>query len=147
MLLYLWPKFFKKHVRSSSYLLQVFFKENLLNGYFYYSSFISKFLNRYFQELLFVAGERKIKKMYQQKLKLAYRLWALEIAYLKLCLCRQLFYIRQTSQFSEFYRVSLAELPNKLRGKSTTPTTSKQELFVTLVTTVNCCHKEIYYRC
>ena len=147
MLLYLWPKFFKKHVRSSSYLLQVFFKENLLNGYFYYSSFISKFLNRYFQELLFVAGERKIKKMYQQKLKLAYRLLALEIAYLKLCLCRQLFYIRQTSQFSEFYRVSLAELPNKLRGKSTTPTTSKQELFVTLVTTVNCCHKEIYYRC
>ena len=147
MLLYLWPKFFKKHVRSSSYLLQVFFKENLLNGYFYYSSFISKFLNRYFQELLFVAGERKIKKMYQQKLKLAYRLSALEIAYLKLCLCRQLFYIRQTSQFSEFYRVSLTELPNKLRGKSTTPTTSKQELFVTLVTTVNCCHKEIYYRC
>ena len=128
MLLYLWPKFFKKHVRSSSYLLQVFFKENLLNGYFYYSSFISKFLNRYFQELLFVAGERKIKKMYQRKLKLADRLWALEIAYLKLCLCRQLFYIRQTSQFSEFYRVSLAELPNKLRGKSTTPTTSKQEL-------------------
>ena len=36
--------------------------------------------------------------------------------------------------------------PNKLRGKSTTPTTSKQELFVTLVTTVNYCHKEIYYR-
>ena len=36
--------------------------------------------------------------------------------------------------------------PNKLRGKSTTPTTSKQELFVTLVTTVNYWHKEIYYR-
>ena len=110
MSLYLWRKFFKKHVRSSSYLLQVFFKENLLNGYFYYSSFISKSMNRYFQELLFVAGERKIKKMYQRKLKLADRLWALEIAYLKLCLCRQLFYIRQTSQFSQFYRVSLAEL-------------------------------------
>ena len=57
--------------------------------------------------------------------------------------------IRQASQFSQFYLVSLAELmyltakyllktsPNKLRGKSTTPTTSKQELFVTLVTTVN----------
>ena len=27
-----------------------------------------------------------------------------------------------------------------------TPTTSKQERFVTLVTTVNYCHKEIYYR-
>ena len=27
-----------------------------------------------------------------------------------------------------------------------THTTSKQELFVTLVTTVNYCHKEIYYR-
>ena len=27
-----------------------------------------------------------------------------------------------------------------------THTTSKQELFVTLVTTVNYCHKEIYHR-
>ena len=36
--------------------------------------------------------------------------------------------------------------PNKLRGKSTYPTTSKQKLFVTLVTTVNYWHKEIYYR-
>ena len=27
-----------------------------------------------------------------------------------------------------------------------THTTSKQELFVTFVTTVNYCHKEIYYR-
>ena len=32
------------------------------------------------------------------------------------------------------------------RGKSATPTTSKEELFVTLVTTVNYCHKDIYYR-
>ena len=53
---------------------------NLQNGYFYYSSFISNFFNRYFQEL-FVAGERKINKIYQRKLKLADRLWALEIAY------------------------------------------------------------------
>ena len=36
--------------------------------------------------------------------------------------------------------------PNRLRSKSMTHTTSKQELFVTLVTTVNYCHKEIYYR-
>ena len=36
-------------------------------------------------------------------------------------------------------------LPNKLRGKSMTHTISKQELFVALVTTVNYCHKEIYY--
>ena len=36
--------------------------------------------------------------------------------------------------------------PNRLRGKSMTHATSKQELFVTLVTTVNYCHKEIYYR-
>ena len=37
--------------------------------------------------------------------------------------------------------------PNRARGKSMTHTTSKQELFfVTLVTTVNYCHKEIYYR-
>ena len=45
----------QKLVRSSSsYLLQVFFKENshymenLLNGYFYYSSFTSNFMSRYF---------------------------------------------------------------------------------------------------
>ena len=55
--------------------------ENLLDGYFYYSSFVSNFLNRYFQELLLVAGERKINKVYQQKLKLDDRLWALQIAY------------------------------------------------------------------
>ena len=36
--------------------------------------------------------------------------------------------------------------PNRPRGKSMTHTTSKQELFVTFVTTVNYCHKEIYYR-
>ena len=47
-------KILEKHVRSSSYLLLVFFKkthihmENLLNSYFYYSFFISNFLNRYF---------------------------------------------------------------------------------------------------
>ena len=35
--------------------------ENLLNGYFYYSSFISNFLNRYFEELLYVAGDWKSK--------------------------------------------------------------------------------------
>ena len=58
--------------------------ENLLNGYFYYSSFISNFLNRYFQELLFVAGKKKINKIYQRKLKLADRLWVLKIANLKL---------------------------------------------------------------
>ena len=36
--------------------------------------------------------------------------------------------------------------PNKLRGKSITHTISKQEFFVALVTTVNYCHKEIYFR-
>ena len=36
--------------------------------------------------------------------------------------------------------------PNKLKGKSMAHTTSKQELFVTLVTAVNYCHKEIYHR-
>ena len=37
--------------------------------------------------------------------------------------------------------------PNKLRSKSTTPATSKQELFVTVVNAVKYCHKKIYYRC
>ena len=37
-------------------------------------------------------------------------------------------------------------LPNRLRGKSATHTTSKQKLCVILVTAVNYCHKEFYYR-
>ena len=37
-----------------------FHMENFLNGYFYCSSFTENLLNRYFQELQFVAGERKI---------------------------------------------------------------------------------------
>ena len=36
---------------------------------------------------------------------------------------------------------------NKLRGKFTTPATSKQQFFVTLANAVNYCDKEIYYRC
>ena len=34
--------------------------------------------------------------------------------------------------------------PNKLWGRSTTPATSKQEFFVTLVSAVNYYHKEIF---
>ena len=49
---------------------------NLLSGYFYHSSFTSKFLNRIFLRILFVAGERKINKIYQRQLKLHNRLWA-----------------------------------------------------------------------
>ena len=48
-------------------------------------------------------------------------------------MCRTDKYLRKTS-------------PNKLRGKSTIPATSKQKFFVTLVNAVNYCHKEIYYR-
>ena len=109
-------KILEKHVRSSSYLLQIFFKENShSHGKFTERLFLLQFLyirffEQIFSELLFVAGERKIYKIYQRKLKLGDKLWALEIAYLKLCICRQLFCIRQTSQFSQFYRVSLAEL-------------------------------------
>ena len=164
LFLYLWPKFLKSTFEVVHTYYRFFSRkihihmENLLDGYFYYSSFISNFLNRYFQELLFVAGKRKNSKIYQRKLKLADRLWALEIAYLKLCLCGQLFCIRQTSKFSRFCRVTSWAMcltdkylwktsPNKRRGKSTTPTISNQELFVALVTTINCCHKEIYYRC
>ena len=44
------------------------------------------------------------------RLRLGDRLWALEIAYWKLCFYGQLFCMRQTSQFSQFYRMSLAEL-------------------------------------
>ena len=116
LFLYLWPKFLKDtfkvvhlYYRSFSWKIHIHMKK-LLRGYFYHSSFISKFLTRSFWELLFVTGERKINKIYKRKLKLGDRLWALEIAYWKLCLYGQLFCIRQTSQFSQFYRVSLAEL-------------------------------------
>ena len=58
----------------------------------------------------FLAGDRTINKIYRQKLKPEDRLWALEINHWKLRLYGQLFCIRQTSQFSQFYRVSLADL-------------------------------------
>ena len=109
-------KILKKHVRSSSYLIQVFLKEDfhshgkLLNAYFYYSFLTSNFWNRYFSEFLFVASERKENNIYQRKLKPGDRSWALEIAYWKVFLHGQLFCIRQNSQFSQFYRVPLVEL-------------------------------------
>ena len=116
MFLYLWSKFLENtfeivytYYRSFSRKIRIHI-ENLLSGCSYYSSVISNFLNTYFQELLFVAGERKINKIYQRALKLGDRLWELEIAYWKLCLYGQLFCIRQTWRFSQFYRVSLAEL-------------------------------------
>ena len=58
--------------------------EDLLNDYFYYSCFTPKFLNRYFLELLFLADDRKINRIYQQKLKPEDRLWVLEILHWKL---------------------------------------------------------------
>ena len=45
---------------------------------------IIHFLNRYFSELLFLAGDIKINKIYQRKLKPGDRLWALEITHWKL---------------------------------------------------------------
>ena len=58
--------------------------EHLLNDYFFYSSFTQNFLNRNFSKFLFLAGDRKINKIYQRKLKPGNGLWALEIAYWKL---------------------------------------------------------------
>ena len=56
--------------------------------------------------------------------------------------------------FAIFFSLSAAKIlrlrskcRGKSRGKSTTPATSKQELFVALANAVNYCHKEIYYRC
>ena len=132
--------------------------ENLLNGYFYYSSFISIFLNRYFQELLFVASEKKINKIYQRKLKLADRLWALKIAYLKLSLPAIILHKTDFAIFTVLPCVTSWAMcltdkylwktsPDKVSRKSKTLATSKQELFVTLDNAVNYCHKEIYYRC
>ena len=79
-------KILEKHVQSSSYLLWVFFKENShSHGKFTERLFLLQFLYiKFFEqifELLFVAGDRKINKIYQRKLKLGDRLWALEIAY------------------------------------------------------------------
>ena len=71
----------KKHVQSSSYLVLVFFKENLhirwkfSEQFFYYNYFTPNFSNQYFSELLFLVGDRKIRKIYQRKLKSGDRLW------------------------------------------------------------------------
>ena len=39
----------------------------LPNGYLYYSYFAPNFLSRYFSKLLFLAANRKVIKIYQQK--------------------------------------------------------------------------------
>ena len=98
-----------------------------------------------------MVGDRKINKIYQRKLKSGDRLWALDITNWKLRLYGKLFYIRQTLQLSQFFRVSLAadlcallinaleklNNFNKLIGKSKIPKTSKMEFFVTSVNAVN----------
>ena len=53
---------------------------NLLKDFFYCSSFTPNFLSRYFSELLFLAGDIKLNKIYQLKLTPGDRLWELEIA-------------------------------------------------------------------
>ena len=131
LLLYLWPKFLKNpfevvhtYYRSFSRKIHIHM-ENLLNGYFYYSSFISNFLNRYFWELLFVAGERKINKIYERKLKLGDRLWALEIWKLSLqaiILHKTDFGIFTVLPYATSWSMCLTDKylwktsPNKLRG-------------------------------
>ena len=77
--------------------------KNLLNGF-------SNFSNRYFSEPPFLSEDRKINKIYQQKLKSDIRLWALEISYWKLLLYSKLFCLIQTLHLLHFDRVSLANL-------------------------------------
>ena len=131
VLLYLWPKFLKNtfevvhsYYRSFSRKIHIHM-ENLLSGYFYYSSFISNFLNRYFWELLFLAGERKINKIYERKLKLGDRLWALQIWKLSLqaiILHKTDFGIFTVSPCATSWSMCLTDKylwkasPNKLRG-------------------------------
>ena len=161
LLLYLWPKFLKKtfkvvhtYYRSFSGKIHIHM-ENLRNSLLLLQFLYTKFFEQIFLRTPTVAGERKINKIYLRKLKLGDRLSALEIAYWKLCLYGQLFRIRQTSQFSLFYRVWPAELCalltnifNKLIINSDANLRPpQQELFLTLVNAVNYCHKEIYYRC
>ena len=92
-------KVLEKHVRNSSYLELVFFKEN--------SHSRRKFTERLF---LLLVGYRKVNKIYQWILKLGDRLWALEITHWKWRLYGELFCIRQTLQLWQFYRMSLAAL-------------------------------------
>ena len=105
-----------KHVRSSSYLVLVFFKENSYSHgkstkwVFLLQLLYTKFSNRYFFELLFLVGDRKINKIYQRKLKFGNRLRALQVTHWKLRLYGKSFCIRQNLQLSQFYRVSIADL-------------------------------------
>ena len=68
-------KVLEKHVRRSLYLVSAFFKENsdshgtFTEGLFLLQLLYTKFSKRYFSELLFLVGDRKINKIYQRKLK------------------------------------------------------------------------------
>ena len=97
LFLYLLPKFLKKHIRSSSYLVLVFSKEN--------SHSHEKFTKQLFLLQLLSEG-RKINKIYQQKLKSDIRLRVLKIAYWKLLLYSKLFCFIQTLHLSHFDRVT-----------------------------------------
>ena len=88
----------------------VFFKENSHSLGKFTDYFKPNFSNRHFSELLFLAGDRKINKIYQRKLKSGDKLWALEITNWKFRLYGKLLCIKQTSQLSQFYCLSLADL-------------------------------------
>ena len=110
LFLYLLPKFLKKHIRSSSYLVLVFFKENSHSHEKFTKRLFQIFQTDIFQNPQFLSEDRKINKIYQQKLKSDIRLWALEISYWKLRLYSKLFCLIQTLHLSHFDRVSLANL-------------------------------------
>ena len=63
----------EKHLRSSSFLVEAFLKENSHSpGKFtkrLYSRFTCNFYNRYFSELQFLTTDGKINRIYQQKLQ------------------------------------------------------------------------------
>ena len=94
-------KILGKYIRGR-YL--VFLVKNLVNGYFYCNYFTPNFSNRYFSELFFLVGHKKINKIYHERLS------ALEIIHWRLRLYGNLFCIGQTLQLSQFYHVTLADL-------------------------------------
>ena len=100
-------KMLEKHVRSSSYLVQAFFTF-AWKYYFYHSSFIPNFLNRYFQKSYFLSRIEKSTKFINENLNLARNCGRSNL--LENYVFTDNYFTQDRLRNSKFYRVSLADL-------------------------------------
>ena len=134
-------KILKKYVWSSSYLVEVFFKENSHP----HGKFTEKKLQflyiTFFEQILLRTLICSWWKKNQQNVSRKIKTWRYIVGVFTVLPCVTNWAMCFTDKY--LWKTSA----NKLRGKSTTTATSKMEFFVKLVSAVNYCRKEIHCRC